>query len=274
MQFCEPARVIDAQYLTSNMIRIRLEILGDWRWPTHGIGDDKIDLAFPRAGETKADVEYFNRDDYGSGAPTDEPPWRHYTVRRVHDGGAVLDIDFVVHEGGFASEWAARAEPGHVLGVFSTRPTPRLFRSTRQHAAAAARGRCDGASRTRGASSRGCRPEPRHTRSSRCRPRMTISEYETAAEVTIDWLIGTGLGRSRSALPEAVEAWSAPSELDYAWVACESAASRRIRRHLRAGLGLDRRSHIAVGYWTDGHIGHFEQDEHPGTSRHEHDAAH
>lgn len=279
MQFCEPARVIDARYLTPHMIRIRLEILGDWRWPTHGIGDDKVDLAFPRAGETVADVEYFNRDDYGSGAATDEPPWRHYTVRRVCDGGSVIEIDFVVHPGGLASEWAARAEPGHVIGVFATE-VPRAYYAPpadlrRLLLVADATG-LPGLGRI----IEGLPPGSRAHAIIEVPTEADLQLFETDAEVTFDWLIGTGLGRSRSALPAAVEAWSAPAVLDYAWVACEAAASRRIRRHLRSGLGIDRRSHIAVGYWTDGHTGHFEQDEHQHQHAHdpdhdhEHDAAH
>ncbi|MGL3807817.1 siderophore-interacting protein [Paeniglutamicibacter sp. R2-26] len=268
MQFCEPARVTRAEYLTPHMIRIRLEILGDWRWPTHGIGDDKIDLAFPRAGETETDVDYFNRDDYGTGTATDEPPWRHYTVRRVHDRGAAIDIDFVVHKGGVASEWAVRAEPGHVLGVFAT-AEPRAYyappaNQRRLLLVADATG-LPGLGRI----IEGLEPGTIAHAIVEVPTDDDRQVFDSAAELTIDWLVGTGLGRSISALPEAVEAWAAPPELDYAWVACEAAASRRIRRHLRAGVGLGRRSHIAVGYWTDGHIGHFEQDEHQHSHQHE-----
>lgn len=261
MKFCEPARVIEVQTLTPNMIRVRLKIMGDWLWPTHGIGDERVDLAFPAEGETATDFEFFNDENYGSGQSADGPQWRHYTVRRVHEGGAVIDIDFVVHQGGFASEWAARAEPGHVLGVFADSgsrcyyappaPAPRqLFV----------------------ADSTGL---PGLGRIIESLPPGTVAHafvevpseadrqsFVTAAEVKFSWLIGTGLGRSFSKLPEAVEAWDAPGGLDYAWVACEAAASRRIRRHLRAGFGLERHRHIAVGYWTDGHSGHFEQDPH------------
>lgn len=250
------------------MIRIRLEILGEWRWPDRGVGDVKIDLAFPREGESIADVAFFNREDYGSTESSDGPPWRHYTVRAEHEDGSFLDIDFVVHEGGFASEWAARAEPGHILGVFAGD-------ESRSHYSPS-----DGARRELlVADATGL---PGLGRIVEDLPAGTVAHafievqteedrqtFETAADVTYIWLTGTGLGHSRSALPAAIEAWDAPTDLDYAWIACEAGASRRIRRHLRTVLGLDRRSHIAVGYWTDGHIGHFEQDE--STHEHEHD---
>ena len=118
MSFCEPARIVTVTSLTPHMRRISIEAEGDWHWPTGGQGDERIDIAFPKPGETEADYDYFNNPDYGKADLGTEPPWRHYTVRKVHDGGRRLDIDFVVHPGGIAADWALRAEPGHLLGVF------------------------------------------------------------------------------------------------------------------------------------------------------------
>lgn len=241
------------------MIRVRLEHLGEWRWPDRGIGDVKVDLAFPYAGESIADVAFFNREDYGSTSPSDGPPWRHYTVRDVHESGASIDIDFVVHEGGFASEWATRAEVGHVLGVFTADVSRSYYsppdRAPHQLLVADATG-LPGLARI-------IEELPAGTRAHafiEVQTEADRQQLESAADVTFTWITGSGLGHSLSALPAAIEAWDAPLDLDYAWVACESAASRRIRRHLRTVLRLDRRNHIAVGYWTDGHSGHFEQD--------------
>ncbi|MET1020102.1 MAG: siderophore-interacting protein, partial [Microterricola sp.] len=259
MAFCEAARVIDARYLTPNMIRIRVEAIGEWRWPVTGIGDEKIDIAFPLVGETVTDVAYFNRADYGRSQSGSEPPWRHYTVRAVHDGGATLDLDFVVHEGGHASAWAARARPGHVLGVFT------VDESRSYYGPPAGAGRQLLVADSTGLPGLGRIGEglPRGSVAHAFVEVPTVADKQSLAsdaELSVTWLVGSGNGRSRSALPEAVEAWVSPTELDYAWVACEAAASRRIRRHLRTIHQLGRRSHIAVGYWTDGHTGHFEQD--------------
>lgn len=242
------------------MTRIRLQLSGDWRWPTGGIGDEKIDLAFPNAGHSVADVDFFNREDYGSGDTTGGPAWRHYTVRNVHEGGAVLDIDFVQHDGGFASEWAARARPGHVVGVFTVDEGRSYYApppgARHQLLVADATG-LPGLGRI----IEGLAPNTQAHAIVEVQTSQDRQFFATAADITWTWLLGTGLGHSRSALPAAVESWEAPNTLDYAWVACEAAASRRIRRYLRQGLGLNRQRHIAVGYWTDGHVGHFEQDE-------------
>lgn len=120
MSFCYPARVASATHLTPHMVRVHLEAVGDWVWPTHGHGDERVDLAFPFPGEDVADVDFFNQRDYGTLGPEalagTEPPWRHYTVRAVRDGGRTLVVDLAVHDGGTASDWAVRAEPGHVPG--------------------------------------------------------------------------------------------------------------------------------------------------------------
>ena len=42
------------------MIRITLEAVGDWRWHVNGIGDERVDIAIPRPGETSAELETFN----------------------------------------------------------------------------------------------------------------------------------------------------------------------------------------------------------------------
>ena len=85
MSFCEPARVVTVTSLTPHMRRISIEAEGDWHWPTGGQGDERIDLAFPKPGETEAEYDYFNNPDYGKADLGTEPPWRHYTVRKVHD---------------------------------------------------------------------------------------------------------------------------------------------------------------------------------------------
>ena len=106
---CSPARVERVTRLTPHMIRISFQTIGDWRWHTDGTGDERMDIAIPRPGETEADLTTFNLPEYGPGWVGEEPPWRHYTVRAVHDDGRRFDIDFAIHGEGIASTWAERA---------------------------------------------------------------------------------------------------------------------------------------------------------------------
>ena len=50
---CAPARVVHVTRLSPHMIRITLETVGDWRWHVNGIGDERVDIAIPRPGETR-----------------------------------------------------------------------------------------------------------------------------------------------------------------------------------------------------------------------------
>ena len=257
MAFCEPAEVVSTTRLTPSMIRVRLRAVGDWNWHVDGNGDERIDLAFPRPGETRADVAFFNDREYGSARADAEPPWRHYTVRAVHDGGREIDIDFVVHDGGLASGWAETATPGHVVGVFHG-GSSRAYYSPPAEAewqllVADATG-LPGLARIveelpEGARAHAVVEVP--TDADRQR-------IETRGTVSWTWIVGPG--GLESALPAAVEAMELPEGPGYAWVACEAAAARRLRRHVREVRGLARDRHRAVGYWTAGTVGHVEQD--------------
>lgn len=255
MSFCYPARVASATHLTPRMVRVHLEAVGDWTWPTHGHGDERIDLAFPFPGETVADVEFFNQRDYGTLSPEAlagaEPPWRHYTVRKVLDGGRTIVVDLAVHPGGLASDWAVSAQPGHVLGVFNG-GEPRGYHEAPD----------DSAWQLLVADPTGL---PGLGRIVEELAPGTVAhavvevpsaddrqELETAGDVTWTWLVTPDGERTGQALTDAVRALEVPEGPGYAWVACESAASRDVRRHLRAVWGMPRDRHQVVGYWTAG----------------------
>lgn len=263
------------------MIRVELEAIGGWRWPTDGYGDERIDIAFPFEGEHVAQIEYFNRADYGRAAKHDDehshdhdhdhdhdddeadaadaPPWRHYTVRAVADGGRRLDIDFVVHVGGVASGWAERAQVGDVLGVFYSGESSSYYNAPVdaewQLLIADATG-LPGLGRI----IEGLRPGVQVHAVIEVHDALDEQQFETAGEVSYTWLHGSGLGRRPSELARTIEGLTLPQGAGYAWIACEAAESRAIRRHLRSVRGMARTSHHAIGYWTAGHIGHFEQE--------------
>jgi len=245
---CSPARVERVSRLTPHMIRISFETVGGWHWHEDGIGDERVDIAIPRPGRTVAEIDTFNLPEYGPGWTGEEPPWRHYTVRAVHDGGRRFDIDFVVHGEGVASTWAERAEPGHEIGVFHgggsyyRPPQDAAF----QLLVADATG-LPGLGRIVEGLDAGVRAlavvevsDP-----------ADVQSFGTAADVEFRWLTGSGNGHGASALPAAVSLVDAPDAPWYAWVACEASASRAIRRDLRQRLGSPRDRHHVIGYWTE-----------------------
>jgi NADPH-dependent ferric siderophore reductase len=235
---CSPARVHAAVRLTPHLVRITLETIGDWVWHVDGIGDERVDIAIPREGETVADIDTFNLPEYGPGWVGEEPPWRHYTVRRVRDQGRRFDIDFVVHGHGIASSWADRAEPGHIVGVF-THDHPHSYYSPPRDA-----------------------PVQLLVADATGLPGLAriCEQLDEGIRVTaiVEVPSADGLGPSR--LAEAVSEIDAPSEPWYAWVACEASESRAIRRELRQRLGLGRDRHHAIGYWVAGASGDMPAD--------------
>jgi len=257
MAFCEPAEVVRTTRLTPSMIRVRLRTIGEWRWHADGRGDERVDLAFPRPGDSTADVSFFNDREYGHSSTGEEPPWRHYTVRAVHDGGRELDVDFVVHDGGLASGWAERAAPGHVLGVFhggSSRAYYSPPADARWQLLVADATGLPGLARIveelpDGAEAHAVVEVPSEA---------DRQEIATRGRVTWTWIVGPG--GLASELPSAIEGLELPDGPGYAWVACETAAARRLRKHVRDVRGLARDRHRAVGYWTAGTVGHVEQD--------------
>ena len=259
---CAPARLVAKTRITPHMLRLSFAAVGDWRWPEHGRGDERIDIALPAPGETAARIDVFNLPEYGRGWEGEEPPWRHYTVRSVRDGGRLLDIDFVVHDGGLASGWAERAEPGHVIGVFGggTRDEPASYYAAPVDAefqllVADATG-LPGLGRIleqlpAGRLAHAIVEVPSEA---------DIQQLDTRGDVRITWLVGTGNGRAPSALAAEVAKLDAPEVPWYAWVACEAATSRAIRRDLRARLGLPRDRHHAIGYWTQDRTGNMSAE--------------
>lgn len=249
---CVPARVARTVRLTPGMIRITFEPVGEWRWHTTGRGDERMDIAIPRPGDTEADLVTFNLPEYGLGWVGEEPPWRHYTVRRVHDGGRSFDIDFVVHEGGIASAWAERAEPGHIIGVFGAEHAERSASYYSPNPDADFQLLVADATGLPGLG-RIVEELPVEAVG------RAIIEVATEADVQelmappgieFEWHIGSGNGIAPSALDGAVAQLPDPGVPWYAWVACEAATSRAIRKDLRSRLGLARNRHNVIGYWT------------------------
>ncbi|MFD9702887.1 siderophore-interacting protein [Lentzea sp. NPDC059081] len=109
--------------LTPRMTRVTFtgDGLADVRtWP-----DQQLKLLFPKPG---CSASVSDSPDVGVwyqaylAVPEAERPWmRSFTVRSL--AGGVLTVDFVLHgDHGPASAWAARAQPGDVIGRFGPSP--------------------------------------------------------------------------------------------------------------------------------------------------------
>ncbi|MFC7447410.1 siderophore-interacting protein [Rhodococcus daqingensis] len=170
---------------------------------------------------------------------------RSYTVRRWDAGAGRLDIDFAVHAGGAAAEWARAAEPGmpvrlsHPKGWYRPPADARwqLLLADLSALPAAARivERLPAGVETRLVAEL---PEP-----------ADEQDWDTAAELTVTWLHGTGNGHTPSALPRWLREHRLPEGPGYIWSAGETGASRQIRRHVRRDLGWATERFDIMGYW-------------------------
>nr|WP_256985116.1 siderophore-interacting protein [Rhodococcus sp. 06-1059B-a] len=87
------AVTLSSWYVTPSMLRVRLGGADLSGFATTGVPDERLRLIF------------------------EDDTLRSYTVRRFDPAGPHLDIDFVVHDGGVAAQWAVRAQPGDRIRV-------------------------------------------------------------------------------------------------------------------------------------------------------------
>lgn len=235
--------------LTPTLVRVTLGGEGVAEFLSTGIGDEYVRVFFPH-GDDPMDVSLpVPAGDWWEtpeGAP--EAPMRTYTISGVRPDAGELDIDFVIHEAGVAGPWAARAQPGHVLGLNS--PTG-LYSPpdgiTWQVLVADLTGLP--------AVARIIAEAPRGVRTRVVLEVPSESDrigLEAGADVEVTWVVG-GNGHGPSALGPLVRGIvddRLPLDEGYVWVAGETVALREVRKYLRKELGLPATRFKVVGYWT------------------------
>lgn len=83
--------------------------------------DDHVKLIVPDVQGEKPNVPVVGEAGlvFEEGRP--KPAMRDYTPRHYNPATNELDIDFVLHHDGPATDWASRAEPGHFVGIAGPR---------------------------------------------------------------------------------------------------------------------------------------------------------
>ncbi|MEV6123541.1 siderophore-interacting protein [Streptomyces sp. NPDC052077] len=234
------------------MARVTLHGEGLAGFVSTGIGDEYVRLFLPH-GPDRRDVSLPEATGDGGwrnpeGRPT--APMRTYTVRAVRAEAGEIDVDFVLHDHGVASGWAAAARPGDVLGLTSPTglydpPADLAWQVlvtdlTGLPAAARIVEQTPAGVRTRAVVEV---PDPSCAQPLPDRPHLRTT-----------WVYG-GNGHGPSRLAELVAA-AVPPGTDptggYVWAAGQTTACRGVRRHLRRDLGLPAERFKVVGYWMPG----------------------
>ena len=186
----------------------------------------------------------------------ERPTMRTYTPRRFDAQQRELDIEFVLHGAGVASDWAASAEVGDRLTIFGPggryEPQARsgVFVVVVDETAMPAAGTV-------------IESLPAGTRI------IAICEVEDPSderplsqtvEVAPRWLHrSTHHGEPSALLSTAVA--ELPPEIDADWfVACEATAVRAVRRHLLEDRGVDPERVQTRGYWRRGQSDYPDHD--------------
>lgn len=172
-----------------------------------------------------------------------EPITRTYSLRRLDRAAGELDVDFVMHGSGVASNWAESAQPGDKIGIGGpggpeVRPAD-WYLLAGDHTALPA-------------ISRILERLPADARGQAFVEVPNANEEQDIQHpdgVTLTWL-HTG---DVDTLEKAVRAvpWP-PAKNIYAWLAAESSVVRSLRQHVRDEKALPRSRFLSIGYWRRG----------------------
>lgn len=234
------------EWLTPGMVRLAFtgEDLASFR--STGIGDEYVRLFFPDPETGERVLPHIDAEgQWTFPAEPERVRYSTYTVRHFDREARELHIDFVVHEGGMASEWAVAAQPGMSVVINNPRglyaPPDGL---NWQVLLADATGLP--------AVGRILAQTPAHVAS------HVVVEVgsETHAQslpdhplAQVSWIFGRGNGVAPSALDRAFASLPTAEGTGYLWASAEQKAARRIRRLARGMPAFGEGRQKVVAYW-------------------------
>ncbi len=240
------AVVMRTERLTEGMMRIVLGGPDLATFISTGIGDEYIRLFLPERGES-IPVYPHPEGDYWEYTPDQVAgPMRTYTIRSVDPQAGEISVDFVVHPGGIAADWALSVQTGSEVG-FNT-PTG-LYElpadATWQVLLADATGLP--------AAARLLENAPAGIRTTAILE-VAGPDHEQALELgpkrrCVGSTAATAIHRAGS--PRCCAEMDLPEGPGYIWVAGEARVTREARKYLRREQQLPVTHFKVVGYWTD-----------------------
>ena len=206
-----------------------------------------IKLIFPEEGQTEPPM------------PQPDGPratrMRTYTPRRFDPAVPELDVEFVLHGDGPASNWAAQAKPGQALILGGPGPNYQIDLDAEWFLLA-------GDEATLPAIETILEALPADARVYVLLEVADAHEERplaTAAQLDITWL-HRGAQPADKALEDAIRTIQLPAGNGRIYVGCEAAAMRRIRKHLLQERGLDPATIVTRGYWKLGSVDYTDHD--------------
>jgi NADPH-dependent ferric siderophore reductase len=185
----------------------------------------------------------------------DEPVVRTYTPVRFDEASKTLELQFVLHGVGPASEWAERVAPGDKLAVAG--PGGRfVLDETTAHWWIAADESAIPAVVTLLEALPATAAADVHIEVADAADEMA---FDSPAKITVTWHHRRSPDAFGAELDDAARAAEIPAGTRI-WVACEAAAMRGIRRYFTRERGLPLSSLVTRGYWRLGEANHPDHD--------------
>ena len=244
------------QHLTPNMVRVAVAG-GDLPGFTSLGFDDHVKLFIPPPGsELVLPTQGPDGPLFPPGAP--RPALRDYTPRRYDAADGILYIDFVIHDAGPATTWAAQVRPGQVLGVGGPRGSFIIPTEFDWHLLI-------GDETALPAIGRRLEELPANTRA------LVVAEIDSAGEqlkftsaapFEVIWVHRDAQPAGEATLLlERLRSLSFPPGDYFAWIAAETQVARAVRHYLLTERGAHKQWLKAAGYWRRGATGTHERIE-------------
>lgn len=232
--------VTDVSRPTPRMVRVQLR--GDDLVGVEPTGaDQRVKLAFPPDFPTQRTF---------AGDPQDARAARRrrrtYTLLDLDPATGTAAVEFVVHGGGLAGDWADAARPGDEVDVTGPVGGHEIDPHALEHLVICDESGLPAARAVVGDLLAGGAQ----------RIRAYVEVHDEAERVALPIGDVTWLLRGDAAAGAPMAALTGDLTCDaqaQAWIAGEADAVRALRTHLLVDVGLDRRRVTAVAYWTAGH---------------------
>lgn len=242
--------------LSETMIRLTLGGPGAEGFES-GIFDEHVKLIFPDPGTGELRVPEADGDELRWPRPF--PTSREYTVRAHRPEVREIDIDFVVHGHGLASDWARDVEPGGRVHIAGPPGGYRISDDYDFYLLAADETALP-------ALARWLEESPRERRGA-----VVVEVAGPGSRQPLDAPDGVEVvwvesgGRASTLLEDAVRAVELPEGAEiFVWLAGEAGAIKPLRRWLRDEIGLSKDHSSITGYWKRGAADtheHLDEDD-------------
>jgi len=240
------ATVKRVEHLTPRMVRVTFTSaeLADFGWngPAAHI---KLIIGSPPAGTAP------------TAADAPRPTMRTYTPRRFHRDARELDVDFILHGEGPASEWAAQAAVGQTLTIAGPGRSYAVDANAEWFLLAGD----DTSIPAISTILESLPPSASATVFLEVVDRNDEVDIPARANTAVTWLHrGADPKQAGGPLEASLRNYPLPAGSGRIYVACESGAMRRIRAHLLTDKTINREHVTTRGYWKLGATDHPDGD--------------